>query len=74
MPKANIVKRMGTTVFNSILRFLSISIQDKGITKGQKIVVIKNMRKDKNLSSGVEVGCSQENLIQLLKKYADISR
>jgi hypothetical protein len=44
------------TLLNSSFLFLSISKQDMGITRGQKIVVIKNITKDKNCSSGEEVG------------------
>lgn len=59
---------MGITLLNSSLRFLNISNKDIGIVKGQKIVVITNITKDKNFSSGEELGCRRENLSQLLKK------
>jgi hypothetical protein len=43
-------------VFISSFRVLNTSIKDIGTITGQKIVVIKNMIKDKNLSSGEELG------------------
>jgi hypothetical protein len=56
MLKANITKRIGITLLNSSLRCFNIFIQDIGIVSGQNIIVIKNITKDKNLSSGEEVG------------------
>ncbi|WP_413198636.1 hypothetical protein [Nostoc piscinale] len=41
---------------NSNLRFLSICQQDRGIIKGQNIVVIKDTSKDRNFSSGEDAG------------------
>jgi hypothetical protein len=61
-------KRTGITVLNSSLRFFSIFKQDMGIITGQKIVVIKYITKDKNLSSGVDAGWLRENFNQLVKK------
>jgi hypothetical protein len=39
-----------------------------GIIKGQKIVVIRNITKDKNLSSGEDAGWRRVKFNQLLKK------
>ncbi|MBW4646623.1 MAG: hypothetical protein KME23_27160 [Goleter apudmare HA4340-LM2] len=47
---------MGTIVLKSSFRCLNISQQDIGIISGQKIVVITTITKDKNLSSGADVG------------------
>jgi len=58
----------GTIVLNSSFRVLYISRQDIGTSRGHKIVVIKNMTKDKNLSSGEELGWRWQNINQVLKK------
>jgi len=50
------------------LPFLNISKQEITITTGHKIVVMTNMIKDKNLSSGEDVGLRREKVNQLVKK------
>jgi hypothetical protein len=47
---------MGIAVLYSSFRFFNISRQAMGTMIGQNIVVIKNTRNDKNLSSGAELG------------------
>ncbi|KYC42658.1 hypothetical protein WA1_15050 [Scytonema hofmannii PCC 7110] len=59
---------MGMTVLNSTFLVFTISRQDRGITKGQRAVVMINIMKDKNLSSGEEWGWRILNLSQLIKK------
>ncbi|MGD1913332.1 MAG: hypothetical protein ACFB2X_21555 [Rivularia sp. (in: cyanobacteria)] len=45
-----------------------MSIQDMGTIMGQKIVEMINITKDKNFSSGDELGWRKVNLNQLMKK------
>jgi hypothetical protein len=56
------------------LPFLTTSKQEITIATGQKIVVMMNIIKDKNLSSGEDVGERREKVNQLVKKYAVISK
>jgi hypothetical protein len=55
-------------MLNSNFLVLNISTQDMGIIIGQKIVEIINITKDKNFSSGEELGLRRVNLSQLIKK------
>ncbi|WP_217899857.1 hypothetical protein [Nodularia sp. NIES-3585] len=49
-------KITGIIVLNSSFRLLKISDNDIKIVKGQKIVVMRNITKDKNFSSILAVG------------------
>jgi hypothetical protein len=55
-------------VVNSNLPPLNISKQEITMTIGHKIVLITNMIKDKNLSSGEDVGLRREKVNQLVRK------
>ena len=55
-------------MLNSNFFVLNIFTQDIGIIIGQKTVERRNITKDKNLSSGEELGLRIVNLSQLMKK------
>ncbi|WP_460206745.1 hypothetical protein [Scytonema sp. NUACC21] len=56
------------TVLNSSFLTSIIFKQEKGITTGHRKVAIANIIKDKNLSSGEEVGWRRLNFSQFIKK------
>lgn len=53
---AQTATRTGSAVLNSSFLVLKIATQEIGTSTGHRIVVMMNITKDKNLSSGEELG------------------